>query len=277
MATSKNTLVAFSGGLDSTYLLWDLLAHTDDKITAIFLDEGYITSDTSIGGQFHLAPYERIQTQIIVDWLRKNVRDFTYMTQVVYPDFLPDENTLIRLIRIGAPLLNDGTFDRMAFGYTYDEVLPEYPDIHNPGHLTSIARDRAWKAAVTNPNASLFLPYVNENHKGKMHALNDLPLELLTLTVSCQNPIVTADGLIRNCGSPTCRKCSWIEFLHNKLVNEKYTPDDLMTWLVNERVKTGTFRRGREINGVGLPHGVEPGNNGYLDLFPNTPVSIWEH
>ena len=38
------TLVAVSGGLDSSYVLWKLLSATDDEVSPIYFDQSYVVN-----------------------------------------------------------------------------------------------------------------------------------------------------------------------------------------------------------------------------------------
>jgi hypothetical protein len=80
-------LIPFSGGINSTYALWRYLAETDHDIHAYRFTESFETQDR-----------KQIAALAMVDWLKTNVRDFTFWEE---SGTLPDAPEQLEPVRIG--------------------------------------------------------------------------------------------------------------------------------------------------------------------------------
>ena len=78
-----NAVIMFSGGCNSTYALWRWLSETDHTIHAI---RGRLQDKEPKSGT---EENESNRAAQIVDWLKNNVRDFTFET-VDFPDYVED-------------------------------------------------------------------------------------------------------------------------------------------------------------------------------------------
>lgn len=125
------TFVPFSGGLDSTYLLWKLLSQTTDEITALYVDvkstDPYILTKYDIRSfSLYEGSTERMNNvNNVVSWLKENVRNFNFViepmnTQFLVRDINNPNSTASYFTRWAAPKLNDGTLDRICLAHEWD-------------------------------------------------------------------------------------------------------------------------------------------------------------
>ena len=64
--------IPFSGGVNSSYVLWRWLSQTDHDIVASYSNETWASQEQR--------NQEAAQAQLVIDWLKANVRDFTSET-----------------------------------------------------------------------------------------------------------------------------------------------------------------------------------------------------
>lgn len=113
------TVIAFSGGLDSTYVLWKLLSSTDDEVTAIHVDTTGVSPSTRYRYDLRAFDGGNDNAQLVVDWLQANVRSFTYIRHdfdeaYVVRGIQDVNNTQTYLVRYLATLINDGQYDQLV-------------------------------------------------------------------------------------------------------------------------------------------------------------------
>jgi hypothetical protein len=142
------TIVPISSGLDSTYVLWKLLTETQDEITAVLFDLSDVNRETI--NEFKLNSFNVETSNVgsadkIIQWLRANVRDFTFKAVQFSEDiFLKDDtrpnNPPGCVVRYALPFINDGTFDQIVLSNE-----KENDGFANGGTVT-IRRNGAWVA-----------------------------------------------------------------------------------------------------------------------------------
>lgn len=234
------TLLSFSGGLDSTYVLWKLLKTTDDEITAMNID--FRLSKVAINIQVEHCGYQEIAGRDIVSWLKRNVRDFTYIEHKAY-DTLPDEENVIYFIRRAIPWLNAAKYDRICVGLQYDETGIEVM-AKDPGERRGVDRRKVMNNIFSEAKrGELWIP-METWREAKPHAVASLPKDLLDMVVTCVNPSIGQNGNITDCGS--CFRCLYVEKIQHMLGNGM-TPDNVLDWRINEGIKTGVWRGIRQV------------------------------
>ena len=90
----SKVLIPFSGGINSTYALYKFLSETSHDITAVYAKESWVK--LSFQDPWRQGREGRI-ADAKVDWLKSNVRDFTYEKVTDWPTMVDD----IRPIRVG--------------------------------------------------------------------------------------------------------------------------------------------------------------------------------
>jgi len=235
------SLVLFSGGLDSTYVLYKMLSETDDEITAITLQRNYET-------EVYVAypPLNFAKLPALLNELRK-IRDFNHIVKTVTKEEMnPNtDHTYTYFISYAAPFLNDGTYDRIVTGRTaeqWDKSVKVSADKIIRGSPTNIAATRLWKNIVT--RGEVYNPLqTNVWHENfnKWHAIYYLPANLYKLTLSCNRPIEVDEGKWnKSCGQ--CYKCLWDEKVA-QLISLGYTAKMIDEWRKEKAYHYGLRRK----------------------------------
>ena len=201
----RKTLVSFSGGLDSTYIMWRLLSETDDEVTACFLDARLATPEKNgdhIPGFRHT--HQQICAENVINWLRTNVRDCGFYKQNIY-EIKDDELILIWFSRYSARLANQNKYDRFMDGLAglldgglrKRIITGEYYKIANRGtYEQPIGVYGDWKIDIP-------------------HQMDQLPKELQELTISCLDVSLGEGRTLIPCGK--CFKCHRNDYIRKHL------------------------------------------------------------
>lgn len=222
------SLVLFSGGLDSTYVLYKMLSETDDEITALTLQRDY-DSEVKIA----YPPINFLRLPKLIEELRK-IRNFTHIMKTVTEEEINPitDHTYTYFINYAAPFLNDGTYNRIVTGRTSeqrDKFVKVFADKIIGGSPANIAATRLWKSIVT--QGEVYNPLqTNVWHENfnKWHTSYYLPTNLYKLTSSCSTPIAIDDGKWNTaCGQ--CYKCLWDEKV-TQLISLGYTAIMIDEW-----------------------------------------------
>lgn len=80
--------IPFSGGINSSHALWRWLSQTDHDIVASYSNETWASQEQR--------DQEAAQAQLVVDWLKANVRDFTFET-ISWPSDYESEQAPLRI------------------------------------------------------------------------------------------------------------------------------------------------------------------------------------
>jgi 7-cyano-7-deazaguanine synthase in queuosine biosynthesis len=235
------TLLSFSGGLDSTYVLWNLLTKTDEEVTAVFIDYRFLSSGIDI--ESYLIPYGEMAADNVVSWLKHNAREFRYIKKLMY-SVKDDEENILNFIRYAAPMVNDETYDKLAIGLQYEESGIEHL-ADNPGENRGTER----RAKITKlfseqcDRGEIQLPLADWK-EGKPHAIANMPSDLIDLVLTCKDPSVGHNNNLVNCGK--CFRCLWVEKIQTMLTTGM-TADQIQDWRIHEGIKTGTWRGIRQV------------------------------
>jgi 7-cyano-7-deazaguanine synthase in queuosine biosynthesis len=219
------TLVPFSGGIDSTYILWKLLTETDDEVTAMYLNEEHYYGN--IFGDKSSIQYQRSLN--LVDELRK-IRDFRYIKHNVRQNDITDEiqNKMLIIIQCAAPFINDGSYDRIASGSSYEDKRQkvvehlEYTPMYYAEHRLFerlCNRGEYWQPLV---HGEWHIKY------NRSHAMVNLPSHILSMTTGCNKPIIEneTDEFIE---CEKCYKCN-MKRKYNELLSQGMTCDEITDW-----------------------------------------------
>jgi hypothetical protein len=144
----------------------------------------------------------------------KKIRDFTHIKKVVTPEEVNEETNHYYTYGItwAAPFINNGTYDRLATGRTWeqhDQNLFKNTSIRGTPAL--LASKRLFKKLTT--RGELWNPLATHEYFekfNKWHIFKYLPKNLLQYTFSCDQPIVCDDGSW-NEPCHECYKCLWDE------------------------------------------------------------------
>jgi 7-cyano-7-deazaguanine synthase in queuosine biosynthesis len=248
------TLLAFSGGLDSTYVLWKLLNTTDDEITTLTID--FRLSPIAKDVDVELCGYQEFASRRIVSWLKENVREFKHIEKHAF-DMLSDEEESVYFIRRAVPWLNDGHYDRICVGLQYDEMGLDIL-AKNPGSRRGTVRTRVMNNVFSAAHrGELWVP-LDTWREAKPHAVAKLPRELFDLVVTCKQPTIGDNNNIKNCGK--CFRCLYVEKIQ-VMLSQGMSPDEILQWCIDERLKTGVWRGIRQV----ISGDVEPITENYYE------------
>jgi 7-cyano-7-deazaguanine synthase in queuosine biosynthesis len=259
MATKS--LVLFSGGLDSTYVLYKLLSETDDEVTAITFQRDY---DSELYVAYPPLNFTRLP-KLIAEL--KKIRNFNHIMKTVTEEEMnPNtDHTYTYFISYAAPFLNDGTYDRIVTGRTAEQwdkkvQVADFKTID--GSPTNVAATRLFRNIVT--RGEVWNPLqknVWHENFNKWHAFYYLPQNLYRLTFSCNRPIAVDYGKdIQACGN--CYKCLWDEKVE-ELISLGFTATMIDEWRKNKAYYYGSENPSHKIYApmrIWLPIEIGHGN-----------------
>lgn len=185
------TLLSISGGADSTYLLWKILIETTDEVTAINVDVNSITQKMKIKYDIRGFSYEEDsqnsnKVQSIVDWLKINVRDFTFISESINEDFLSRDmryptGAHVYFTRYAINKINTNIVDRLCMSSEWEN------DGFSNGGTVGLTRNPASIIAkdvfiknATRGSIEFSLLDMDYNHS---YAVSELPTELYNIIV----------------------------------------------------------------------------------------------
>jgi len=231
---TKKTVVGFSGGWDSTFLMWKLLTETDDEITAVYIDSQFVRNHIFTNKSY----IQYIRAKKIVQELQK-IRAFSFVSHVLKEEEITIEisNKILLFIQHVAPMINDGTYDRLTFGSSYeDQHRRAIPHLEYTSNY--YACKRLFDKLCT--RGEYFIPLVDTTwypKYTKAYALVELPDNIKNVIASCQEPVFDfeKDSFV-DCGE--CGNCVIIEKF-KELLDSGMTPHEIVTWRLNKALEYG--------------------------------------
>jgi tRNA(Ile)-lysidine synthase TilS/MesJ len=231
---TKKTVLEFSGGWDSTFLLWKLLTETDDEITVVYIDSQFV-SKRIVSNVSHI---QYVRAQKVVEKLQQ-IRPFTFKTHFLKKEEITNEidNKILLFIQYVAPLINDGTYDRLTFAISYEDnhrkIFPhlEYTPIY-------YAAKRLFDKICT--RGEYFVPLLDDTWYSKYtkaYAIKELPENIKNVIASCHNSSFDfAKDSFVDCD--VCNNCVLIEKF-KEMLDLGLTPDEIVTWRLNKASEYG--------------------------------------
>jgi 7-cyano-7-deazaguanine synthase in queuosine biosynthesis len=217
------TLVAFSGGTDSTYVMYKLLTETDDEVTAILFKKDEITE------VLNLAPnLSYTNVPYVLEELRK-IRPFKFIEHFIQSKNQDNETKhyYTYFIKYAAPFLNDGTYDRIVTARTWEQYNQNIFNSNLKGSMAEIAAKRLFQREVT--RGYIWNPLVTHDfHQNfnKAHVFLNLPENLMKYVNSCVSPDIKNDMAV-SCGR--CYKCLFNAKVRSFLA-VGHSPDRIQKW-----------------------------------------------
>ena len=202
----ETILLMFSGGIDSTYLLYHYLRHTDHPVHAHHVSIRYP----------HLQRWraEDPASEKVVAWCKKNLRDFEYSTSRFDLDFprVGWDIDLLLLVASKVALNLPRQRTTLALGWCTDDLQsPNARDRHERGVTAIVWRGLLQSVPGLDLNEEVATPIL-EQGLSKADVIAKLPDELLALSWSCRGPIFEEDTP-RPCGAHSDRarrRCSGV-------------------------------------------------------------------
>ena len=220
------TIVNFSGGLDSIYVLWKELTTTDNEVTAVYYSGENLTRE-----QISEFPSLQITTgkpaalrwmycQQIAEVMKKETRDFTLVKEM-YDLSLLDEaeyaySPLFRTLH-SVEDINAGQYDRMISGISRDND-GWYIKGENDSSSSYRSMDCFIKKAT---RGEIAFPLLDSEYT-PAHAFVELPESLLAIHRSCDTNLYST----KNISCHNCYKCHMHKYAR-KLMSEGKTPAEI--------------------------------------------------
>lgn len=264
------TIIALSGGLDSTYALWKTLSSTDDTITAVTLVFDDLSPEMqseygvrSVASSIP-SPIRFSKTRAIVKWLKDNVRDFSYVAVNVTPDImdkgLPNSPQTM-LVNWAVTKINSGEADKIV-----NSAEIENDGYSNGGTLTSRAGGASAARSVFVQKAmrgEIDFMLSTESYSHAV-AMSEMPQELIDLTRSCDRDVETPCGV--------CFKCSKRKLFAEALASGK-TAAEVTQYAINKSTpQPGRWRSMKHWLAEEVPTCDRPASSETWDM-PSWPTS----
>lgn len=204
--SSKNRriLLAYSGGMDSTYLLWKLLRDGHEVVdTVTFLTEGYDASllrdDIDRDYYYDIKMNARNYAEVVpalLYWFADHGMPIKRHYIINSDQPKPWEAPTSNWIRSLGPQLME-SYDVFMTGRTLDKF----------GFDETKRLEQVKEACLMWNDTPCEFPLIDQRLT-RVHGLAELPKDLIDLTLSCEWPvrrIHPLEGRLRNCG--VCYKC----------------------------------------------------------------------
>lgn len=237
------TLILWSGGADSTFLLHKLLTETSDEVTTLtFGGQGFASTEVT---QEQLLSLPKLEEEL------QKIRSFSTM-RINFADLDVSDVSISRhyytsFVNYAAPFLNDGTYDRITSGRTWEQHdQTVIPSMNIRGLPSTFAAHRIFKKVAT--RGTLWEPLITHdfvNKYGRYHALTALPENLAQEIVSCG--MAAYDETSKKyvaCGH--CYKCMWDRKVKG-FIAEGFGPDEIGFY---RRSKSLQYGGGRNLSAV---------------------------
>jgi hypothetical protein len=250
------TVLLFTGGFDSTYLAYKILTDTSDELSLYVMKAERFSP---YNPDWAATPYMFNNISAVISELKK-IRKFEVIeetvdvNQITFDIDNPNSYAVYKLI----PKINDGTYDRIATGHSYDHCSMRYfKYLDMPG----VGGDKMAKKLFENTakRGSLWFPFITHDiHKnyGKYHAIKNLPENLKSKTISCLSATSTSSGPCGRCG-----KCE-INNVTKNFMSKGYTSDDIQSWMEEKSLEYGGGNRNAP-----PPLWIRIANKGILNVF----------
>ena len=196
----SNTLLMFSGGLDSTGALWELLQNQENKIHIHHL---YLLNKEK------RAEAEQLSVKNILSYLSTKHYKFKYSESYhEYPYY-----SYINTINHNSITINQNfMFDSDIYNFIAGAICLSLPKIQT----VAIGRTKSdsgleidQRSIRGNKLLELFAPNIKKiypvGHLTKAEVYNTIPEELRNMTWSCRTPIYIANNIVKECGQ--CKTC----------------------------------------------------------------------
>jgi 7-cyano-7-deazaguanine synthase in queuosine biosynthesis len=244
---NMKSIVAFSGGLDSIYVLWKELTETSNEVTAVYfatpnhiynIRQKYKIKAISPASQSIPLANKMQELAFIIE---KQTRPFSMAvvpydsSKIVDPETGSNHGSVLR-VKWAIDRINAGMADRFVAGHCRDNdgALADNAETQKTDTASSLSMD-AFKALAT--RGEYALPLQDTNYT-IAHAYAELPQELLDAHLSCDS-----SATIGSCG--VCYKCSMHQYAKGKLASGM-TPDQFFEHTMSKSmISPGMWRSER--------------------------------
>jgi 7-cyano-7-deazaguanine synthase in queuosine biosynthesis len=240
------TLLAFSGGIDSIYLLWKELRETNHEVTAVFYTGENINTDMRNDLKVinvedrKFADVRWVQIQKMAQAIMDVTRPFSIIREAIDPALLDEENTLFNhaaahRTAMAVQHLNAGLYDRFVAGSSIDNdgyLINKYGFVAN-----ETASSLMMKYFLKNAKrGKLCLPFCDSEYT-VAEAIQNLPDWLVAMNRSCQ---LMHSSTVNACNH--CYKCMTHEYARELLAEGKTTKEIFDLYMQKSKMPDGTWR-----------------------------------
>lgn len=212
---NKTILLGFSGGLDSTYVLWYLLKHTEFKVHAHHIAMQYTTSGTK---DMPITPYrweaERDSVVKINKYFHENnYRKYTFTEGIYNSPFKTIDIDIVLFMLAQVAVFLSGDVQIATGRVQEDDERWRSLGCHYPGTIARKIMNLSIKNSIKvmtifrngfvppSIHSKTFCP---AGEKNKTQIMSELPADLANLTWSCRHPLKNL-GKFYECGQ--CHSC----------------------------------------------------------------------
>jgi len=246
-------LVSFSGGFDSTYIMYKLLKETNHEITAVCF-YGY-HKDICMSVQPKLSVIQPNLNFLVAEL--KKIRDFTFITKEIQrEEFTEDNEFLSRYLVEGEkppvssgpldyfiwwaiPGINAGLYDTLVHGISWEQMRKKYKTTDGTeGSPKHVEAEKKLNRHAS--NARMWFPLLNHDfhHKfNRWHIFKHMPENLQKYCISCASPVVDEDSIKEPCGY--CFKCLWDKFTKNVVEHDVMNAEQLEEYRYKKALEYG--------------------------------------
>lgn len=247
-------LVSFSGGFDSTYIMYRLLRDTHYDITAVYFYGNHAEIAMAVPPKIEEPNISRLVAQL------KNIRDFEFITKEYSREEFTDDNELLSgyivkgerselpvisgpinyLVWYAIPGINEGKYEVVVNGITWEQLKKKYKNKSNaegsPKHEQAELKLKKYA-----PNGKLWLPLLTHEFHNKFnrwHLFKNLPEEYAKYCISCAVPVYSQDeDQLIGCGF--CFKCLWDKMAKSLIDHANFTAEQIEEYRANKALEYG--------------------------------------
>jgi hypothetical protein len=219
--------MSFTGGLDSTLLLYKMLTETDDEVFAFTLDLSACINTTLDHKQY----MEKVCAMKIAQWMNDNIREFKFKIIDVPNGFFYENLPMMEALYFAIPYLNENLYDRFCFAFSAEDVGVFGRHVKN-------AMEYRFEQYAQRGSLEFLL---QDQNLGRAHALATIPKELLPYTADC----IRIGPNHEKCGD--CNKCKQ-RSQDLKRMEEGLTPDECLNLRLELKKQTVPY-----IDSLGRP------------------------
>ena len=268
----------FTGGYDSTYILYKLLTETDHEVAATILVRNK-DLDQRKDIKAYFAPLETnlSNVDLLVEELRK-IRNFTYNKHVISASEFDAD--ILSIYTSGSThgigpwnyiahysVENQDNFDMFVSGMTWEQLQKKYSYTNSEGEkVFEYGEDKVlylkqWVSERA-PNVKIYAPLVTHvYHKNftRWHVFKYLPEQYKEMVMACANPTKN----YKPCGK--CYKCLWDRMVQNLMQHANYSSEQIEEYRYLKSLEYGGG------NGVTAPIRI------WLPIEMKCPDAYWKY
>jgi 7-cyano-7-deazaguanine synthase in queuosine biosynthesis len=213
-------IMSFTGGLDSTYLLYKTLKDTDDEVYAFTLDLKFCEETTFDHKQY----MEKVCAMKIAQWMNNNIRPFKFDIIDVPKGFLYEKLPMMQALYFAIPYLNENLYDRFLFAYSAEDTGLFGQQVKNA---------MKYRFEQYAKRGTLEFP-LQENNIGRAHQHISIPKEIMPYLADCTRIGPNHE----KCGK--CQKCKSRKQDYERL-EQGLTPEECLALRIEMKTTTQNF------------------------------------